>query len=223
MAPALADIRRRGNNPKEKNVSPFQLKQMLSQLYGLEPGDRRSSTSFGIGAVAGTGSTVKEYGSGAIHQTVITLSALPISVSRTHTGGGTKIYDFPEGRILSLGGTGTVTFTTTSAILTTLNGAKTITMGVGTVQTTTQDSGTSGLLTTEQGILQVANATSSSVINTPGTAGTFIGALAAFDGTTTPVDAYLNVNVPTASDIDGDATLTASGTITISWMNLGDY
>jgi hypothetical protein len=203
-------------------MAPFQIKQMLAQLYGLVAGDQQSGTSFQIGAVAGTGSTVVERGNPIIHQTKITLSALPISVSDTHVGGGTKIYDFPEGRILILGAIATVGFTTTSVLASTLNTAVTLSWGVGTVQTTTQDSGT--LATTQQDIIPTTAATASATINVAGAnANGKLAAAAQFDGTTTAIDAYLNVGVPGATDIDGDATITASGSVTITWAFLGDY
>lgn len=200
---------------------------MLEQ-FGLSAGDGsgvNSSypvTTKNIGAAAGTGSTAVEYGNGLLHQTVITLAALPVSLSDTNVGGGTKIYDFPEGRIRVIGAVGTITPTTTSVLTSTLNASKTLSWGVGSVQTTSQASGT--LATTQQDIINAASATSSATINVAGTAGNGKdGGDVAFDGTATAIDAYLNVGVPTATDIDADATITVSGTITITWEYLGDY
>jgi len=34
---------------------------------------------------------------------------------------------------------------------------------------------------------------------------------------------YLNTAYATTTDVDGDATQTISGTITVTWVNLGDY
>jgi len=91
--------------------------------------------------------------------------------------------------------------------------------GVGTV---TQANAT--LATTEQNLIPVTTFLSSATINV---APTLVpGALAAsaqFDGTTTAIDAFLNMSVPLATDIDADASVAANGTITISWINLGDY
>lgn len=173
-------------------------------------------------AVSASNVTASERGNGLVHQTVLTLAATPITVSDTNVGGGTKIYDFPEGRILILGAVSSLAFTTTSALASTLNAGSTINYGVGSVQTTTQASGT--LATTQQDLIPTTNATSSATINVAG--GTSNGKLAAsaqFDGTGTALDAFLNVGVATATDIDGDATLTASGTVTLTWINLGDY
>jgi hypothetical protein len=169
--------------------------------------------------------TVVEKGDGLFRQTIISFSGLAMSLSQAHVGGGTKIYTFPEGNITILGATANgITPTTTSAILTTLNGGKTLSAGVGSVQTTTQDSGT--LVTTQQDIINAFAPVSSATINVAGTAAN--GSISAstclrYDGTATPVAIYLNCGVPTASDIDGDATTTWSGVVTISWVYNGDY
>jgi hypothetical protein len=34
---------------------------------------------------------------------------------------------------------------------------------------------------------------------------------------------FLNTAYATTADVDGDATQTISGTITVAWVNLGDY
>jgi hypothetical protein len=63
--------------------------------------------------------------------------------------------------------------------------------------------------------------TSSATINVA--AAVANGALAAsaqIDGTTTPVPVYFNTAIATGS-INGGQTFT--GTVTLSWVNLGDY
>jgi hypothetical protein len=150
--------------------------------------------------------------------TVLTLASLPLTLADATTGAGVKIYDFPEGRILILGATGSIAMTTTSVLASTLNAGVTCNWGVG---STTQANGT--LATTEQDILQKSNITASATVNVAGAASNAFGALAAFDGTATALDAYLNVGVATGTDIDGDATVTISGTVTLHWMLLGDY
>jgi hypothetical protein len=177
-----------------------------------------AKTTAGVGAKNGATVSAVEYGDGNIHKTVLTLTALPLTLRDTETGQGVKIYDFPAGRILFLGATGTVAETTTSAILTTLNGGKTYNWGVG---STTQANGT--LATTEQNILQTTNGTSSATINVAGAASGGLGVLTPLDGTSSAIDAFFNVGLATGDDIDGDATATFTGTVTITWMNLGDY
>ena|SRR4030066_118826 len=161
--------------------------------------------------------TATEYGDGTFHQTVLTLSAVPVTMGDTAQGGGVKVYDFPLGRIMRLGGTGTIAVTTTSALATTLNTGVTCNWGVG---STTQASAT--LATTEQDLVNVTAFTASATIDVAGANSTGVGAavLASLDGTSAAVDAYLNLAVAVATDIDGDATVTVSGTVKITWINL---
>ena len=159
---------------------------------------------------------------GIVHKTIITLTDFAVTVDDSDVGGGSALYTFPVGRILVLGGRATtITPTTTSTLTSTLNASKTLSTGVGTVQTTSQASGT--LATTEQNIINAFSTTSSATINVAGTAGSgnSPSAPASYDGTSSAIVAYLNFGVPTATDIDGDATITVTGTITIYWINLG--
>jgi hypothetical protein len=162
-----------------------------------------------------------------IHKTIITLNSVPISMVDANNGGGTQIYTFPLGRIIVLGAMATgLQETTTTAIASTINSGVNLSVGLGTVQTTTQNSGT--LATTQQDLVGQFTCVSSATINVA--AAVCNGQLAAsaqFDGTTTgsgPKKAFLNVGVPTATDIDADGTATFTGTITLYWIRLGpDY
>lgn len=176
-------------------------------------------TTTNIGAKNGATVTVVEKGEGIIHQTVFTLTALPLTLADLTVGAGVKIYDFPEGQITILGASASVAETTTSVLADTLNTGVTYNWGVG---TTTQASAT--LATTEQDIVPVTNGTASSTINVAGAASGAVRAAAPvnFDGTGTAKDAFFNVAIATATDIDADATTTWTGTITITWMFNGD-
>ena len=155
---------------------------------------------------------------GPLCQTTLTLNNVPQAVVNGTEYQGTKIYDFPEGRILVLGVTATLQQKTTSAIASTLNsGTGAISLGTATASATT-------LSGTMADLLPSTAFTSSTVINVAGTA--VKGALAAsaqFDGTTTAKDVYLNTAYATTTDVDADATQKISGTVVISWMQLGDY
>lgn len=173
------------------------------------------TTTANNGAVNGSTVTAVERGNGMLHQTVLTLTATPLTLRDTEQGLGVKIYDFPAGGITILGATGTIAGTTTSTLASTLNASVTYNWGVG---TTTQASAT--LATTEQDIIPTTNGTASATINVAGAA-----ALAArtadavnFNGTSTAIDAFFNVAVASATDIDGDATTTWTGTINITWI-----
>lgn len=176
-----------------------------------------STVRTGIGQGVSTVSVV-EAGNDIVHQTTIVFGNFPLTLRNTEQGQGAKIYDFPEGRIAILGAVGSIAMVVTSILANTLNASKTYNWGIG---STTQASGT--LATTEQNIIPTTNGTSSATINVTGAASA--GQLAAalqLDGCTTPVDAFLNIGLATADDIDGDATVLINGSVTISWMNLGD-
>lgn len=160
-----------------------------------------------------------ETGNGAFRQTVLTLTDLPITMRDTEQGGGAKIYTFPIGRITRIGATVSLAMTTTSVIAATLNSGKTCNLGVGSV---TQSQAT--VTTTEQDIVNVTAWTSSTVINVAGStvAGVGPGVLDSLDGTSTAIVAFLNLAVAGATDIDANATITISGTVTMNWANVGD-
>lgn len=195
-----------------------------AKLYTNESGayitSGDNSTTVNVGT-AGTNVTAAEYGNANIHKTVLTLSAVSVALSDTNVGGGTLIYTFPEGVVSILGGVSTLAATTTSDVTATLNGGKNLSVGVGSVQTTTQASGT--LATTQQDIINQGTVVSSTTISVAGAASTcFTATPKGLDGSSTAAKAYLNVGVPTATDIDADATITMSGTVTINWAYVGD-
>ena len=176
----------------------------------------------GLGTVqAVTGLSAVERGApdGSIHQTTLRFDGVPVTVADTAQGVGTKIYAFPAGRILILGATGTLAMTTTSVLASTLKTGVSCRWGLG---TTTQANAT--LATTEQDLIPVTTVTASATINISGaTANAALAASAQFDGTATSKNAFLNVSVVTATDIDADATVLLSGFATMTWVNLGDY
>lgn len=156
-----------------------------------------------------------------IHKTVFPLNDLPITIADATVGAGTKIFTFPQGRILILGAHAKdIQLTTTSVIASTLNSGVNVGVGVG---STTQANGT--LATTEQNVVNVFTAVSSATINVAGAAAQGNGPSAPFslDGTTTAVDLYFNLGIPTATDIDADATVTVDGLIEVVWALIGDH
>lgn len=168
------------------------------------------------GAKNGSAVSVAEAGS-VVHKTVLTLADL--SVTMTDAGaagchGSHKLYDFPEGNILILGG---------SCNLTTLAGAGGIADGaalVGAVGTAAVGTNNATLTTTEADIIpSIAGTLTSGAGALAGESTTAL--IAAFDGTATAKDAYLNLAVPDADSSASD-TVAVSGTITIVWVNLGD-
>ena len=167
-----------------------------------------------------TGSIVVAHSQfGPFCQTTLTLNNVPQTVVNGTEYQGTKIYDFPQGRILVMGVTATLQQKTTSVLASTLNASSTGAISLGTV---TASSTT--LATTMVDLLPSTAFTSSATINVAGTAvSAALAASAQFDGTTTAKDVYLNTAYATTGDVDADATQTISGTIVITWTNLGDY
>ena len=151
--------------------------------------------------------------------TKLTLDNVPQTVVNGTEYQGTKIYTFPEGRILVLGVTATLRQKTTSTLASTLNASSTgaISLGTATASSTT-------LATTMVDLLPSTAFTSSATVNTPGTAvSAALASSAQFDGTSSAKSMYLNTAYATTTDVDGDATQTISGTINIIWVYLGDY
>lgn len=180
--------------------------------------DQAESSTAGLGAVpAAVAATcvATESGNGVIHQTVLTLTDLAQVITNGAEYAGTEIYDFPAGRILVLGVTASLAPKTTTTIATSIASGATGAVALGTVVTT----GTND--TTKVDLLPDGAFTSSTTINVAAAAVTkTLVASAHFDGTGTAIKAFLNSIVATGS-INGG--LNWSGTITITWVNLGDY
>lgn len=179
-------------------------------------------TYFPVGDLAGTSptSTIKEYGNGVINRTTITFVSRSLSMT-DEAGvvayGGTKIYDFPAGSILILGAVANLTILKSGAGI---NADFDGDFGVGTVTA----SNNATLSSTEQNIIPTT-ATAQAVAGATTAVGLNAAAIAPLDGTTTAVDMYLNFLIDDADqDITGGgaSSLLISGTLTLTWINLGD-
>ena len=173
-------------------------------------------SQFGAPALATV--TADQYLTGIVRQTKLTLSAVAQSVVNGTEYQSSKLYDFPEGAIQILGAYGSIAQTTTSTIATTLNSGVTGALALGTAAA----SATTLSSTMANVAPSIAFATST-VINVAGTAVTpFLAAPIILNGTGTAIDLYLNTAYATTGDVDADATQTLSGTLYITWINLGD-
>lgn len=201
---------------------PYGEQRWNANLAQYEQVMTSESDAVGAGSVATAAAsyvTAAESSNGPLHQTVLTLADLPQDVVNGTEYQGTKIYDFPIGRILVLGVTASLQQKTTSTILTTLNGGSTGAVALGTAVASSTT-----LASTMANLLPSTAFTSSATIDVAGTAvGAALAASAQFDGTATAVDVYLNSAYATTGDVDADATQTFSGTVTLTWMQLGDY
>lgn len=179
-----------------------------------------AETELGLPAVAVAAQvTAKHVQFGPFCVTTLTLDNVPQTVVNGTEHQGTKIYDFPQCRLSVLGVTATLQQKTTSAIASTLNSGVTGAIALGTAT-----SASTTLNGTAADLLPSTAFTTSTVINVAGTAvSAALAAAAQFDGTTTAKDIYLNTAYATTTDVDADATQTISGTIVVTWINLGDY
>lgn len=173
-----------------------------------------------IGTAAGL--TVKEYGDGVVHKTVITLDSFAVSVVSVTTGagvGGTLLYTFPLAAILRMGCTADLSFVIDAGDQADFtDGTPEGDVGIGTVIMANADA--MGTDATDDdwgtGVAFVGSAYADADIEVASEA---LASIA--EGVLT-----LNLNaLVDAADIDDDTTseLQFSGTITIAWMNLGEY
>ena len=178
-------------------------------------------TSIDVGTKNGSTVTCVENGNGVLHKTVLTLASTPLSVVSVTTGngvGGVKLYDMPAGYIKVLGCTADLSIAVeTEADFT--DGTPEGDLGIGTVAPANADA--LGTDTTDDNIGTATAFTMSAYAATcdvPPDGDVYL------DGTSTAVDVYLNALVD-AADIDDDTTtnLLVSGTVTLVWVNLGDY
>lgn len=173
-----------------------------------------------VGSAPGVaGLTAKtDGGPGGYYRTTIRLDNVEQSVVNGTEYQSTKIYDFPECRMYVIGAVATLQQKTTSALASTLNASVTGSIGVGTAAASATT-----LATTMVDIIPATAFTSSATVNVAGTAvSAVLASPAVFDGTGTAKDLYLNTAYATTTDVDGNATQTISGTIVITWCNLGD-
>lgn len=190
--------------------------------------DRPAATDKVGTVVAKAGLTLKEYGIGIIRQTEFTFTAMAVTITDALAYASQQIYDFPLGRIHMLDCVGWIQMTTTSAIASTLNSGATISWGIGTAAASSLTLATTMMNAMPGSGESVNTFTSSTVINVAATADSgFLAAVSAahlgaiVDGTATAADLYLNLAVPTNTEIDADATVTITGRIILTWMNTG--
>lgn len=185
------------------------------------------TADIGLGAVPGTLASTcvaTELGDSALHKTVFTCTAVPV-VMTDEAGvvqhGGAKIYDFPAGLIAIFAGTITGNLTATTPFIDNFNGD----IAVGSI---TASNNADGLAATEQNIVQTSalNAGAADKISPVSkvSAATTLTESGMFylDGSSTAVDAFLNVLIDDNVAHTGTLGVTFTGTITIAWINLGD-
>ena len=177
-------------------------------------------------AVTSIGVKAEEFGVGILRQTKLTLTNVPVVTGNTSGAsfGSAKIYDFPEGRIAILGVTAKftgITFNTEAGATGDIAGGGSGDYSLG--STATADA---TLSLTDVDMLPSSAMLDPFVAGVGrSNAGSALAAAAQFDGTTTAIDMYLNAIIDDADVSDGAAadSVYFTGTIYVTWANLGDY
>lgn len=180
-------------------------------------------TSSGVGAKNGSAVAAAEYGNDILHKTVLTCTALSLGSVGDEAGQGqycgVKVYDFPEGLIMTLGAVidGAVTLATPA--INTWDGD--IGLGVA-APTDHQDAAdkTGQILQKTSTTTAVAKVATVDAVSAA-TKLTESGARWR-DGTATAIDLYLNLLIDDNAAHDNTITAAFTGTITFTWINLGD-
>lgn len=173
-------------------------------------------------AIAGL--SITEFGgTGSVHRSEITLTNMALSITDAAAYGSQQLFTFPQGVILVMGCVMSLTFTTTSTLASTLNAGSAVQYGLGTAAASATTLATTMIDICPGSGATVPTFTSSTTVNVASTTVTNVNlaAQSKHDGSSTAKAGYLNLAVGTGTDIDGDATLTVSGTIIPTWVNLG--
>lgn len=185
-----------------------------------------------------SGLLCREFGEGNLRETLLVMQAMPYTLSHATQGfGGLLLYTLPLGVIDWRGALGSFVATTSSNITSTLNSAKTVNWGLGTVINTV----TTPIATTKIDLLPGYNITPPTFTSSTGSGTTITAAattaqdylrnlantsgppLLPLDGSATAIKVHLNMDVPTDADIDADATLSITGFFLLKWMSMGAY
>ena len=185
-----------------------------------------TQTTSGIGAVAASATTaVTEYGDGVFHKTLLTCTAFDLGTAGDEAGVGqymgAKLYDFPEGQIVTLGAVIDGSITLAAPAIDAWDGD----IALGTAAPTEHAAGLVAASTgrflqstaTTQAAAKVANVDAIMVA----TGLTESGARWT-DGTATALDLFMNLLIDDNVAHDNSITGTFTGTVQILWTNLGD-
>ncbi len=167
----------------------------------------------GAGAPNGTGVTAIE-GSGVVHTTVINLSGTAITgVDAGDMKFAQKIYDCSDGSIYIVGATADFTILGSGGVHTGGTGY----WGVGTETC-------NALSANDVNIIPKSSqfTLSSYTVDVTGRNSAIIDSGAPFDGSSTAIAYYLNLLID-AAGFTTTGTLAITGTVTLTWINLGDY
>lgn len=187
-------------------------KKVMEAIFASTSG---TASAGGVESAVASYVSVEEFGGGGVHSTVLTLNNFPMTLRDTELGVGVKVYTFPKGKIYTLGCSADDVQVQLMSALTTLNSGVTCGFGVG---STTQANGT--LATTEQNFVNVTTFTSPTAQYGLSAAvrGFGIPLTTALDGSGTAIAAFVNIGIPTLTDIDANADVRVFGKITLNWV-----
>lgn len=167
------------------------------------------------GSETGTNVSVVEYGDGVIHKSVFTFSSATITLANGGVNNHLDFYTFPAGAIKILAASVDIAVTNTANFNASDNDH--FYLAVGTAD------GSGDLTTTEQDIIAKTDFDTEAGANTlhdwHAQTDTLAGLL---DGTTTPANLRVNLYIPDAND-KGTNIIAMTGTLTVVWVNCGDY
>lgn len=174
-----------------------------------------------VGTASGIAVTHKQLG--LYVNTIITLTNVAQAVVNGTEYQSTKLWTFPEGRILLFDTEIALTQKTTSILADTLNASSTGALAIGSAAASNV-----ALTSTMANMLPSTAFTSSATINVAGTEVTGqldtngdFSELLNLDGTTTATPVYLNSAFATTTDVDADATMVWNGTVELFWFFAG--
>lgn len=181
----------------------------------LAGGDVKNGAGAGA-IVTKTGLSLVERGDGVSHKTTWSFSAVSLAITDATTAGAhgkIQLYDWPAGHIKILGSTCDLAVTCGATGLT---ATATYDFGLGSagagVDNAALASTEQDVITKIEGDLSSSAATLRSVNSTDLT----------LAGTSTAADLWLNAAFE-ADDASANETCTVTGTVTVHWLNLGDY
>ena len=187
-----------------------------------DTGGLPTSTSHQVGSVPAAsglaGVTVVERGDGITHQSVFTLSAVSVTMTDATTAGchgSIQLYDFPQALLNLAGACMSLTLTAGAGGISDTAAAL---VGIGTGAVATDNATLVG-----SGEADIIPSTAYTLVGgvKAATGVSTTGLLAVSNGTATAKKAYLNIVVPD-DDSSASDTFTVDGTVTITWLHLGD-
>ncbi len=197
-----------------RNVSIYE--QVNANVTRIKTVDMDSAPAGSFGSVPlARGATVVavESGDALVHQTTLTITALPQTILDASSWASTLLYTFPVGRIAIIGCKASLAPTTTTTIATTIKSGVAGSVALGSVA-----ADSISLTGTEVDLAPATVTANSTVINVAAAAVT--PTLAASAQFASQLNMYLNSSIA-AADIDGDGALAWSGTVKVTWINLG--